>query len=80
MKHGIRKLPNNAIPYVNGLIGTGLGLLSGLDAGAAVQAGIMTSVTGTGTHQLLKVGAKKALGNRLTTLAKKVGPGDRLSI
>ena len=61
MKHGIKKLPNNAIPYLNGVLGMGLALGAGADPSTAVQAGIMTSISGTGTHQLLKVGARQLL-------------------
>jgi len=80
MKHGIRKLPNNAIPAINGVLGLGLALLSGADVGTAAQAGVLTAVGGTGTHQLLKITTRKLLSGRMSGASRKVGPGDQLSI
>ena len=80
MKHGIRKLPNNAIPAINGALGLGLALLTGADVATAAQAGVLTAVGGTGTHQLLKITTRKLLGGKLNGASKHVGPGDELSI
>lgn len=81
MKHGISKLNNDAIPYINGVLGAGLAALQGADPSTAVQAGVLTAVGGTGTHQLLKVGTR-ALADRWlpATTRERVGPGERLSI
>ena len=80
MKHGVRKLPNNYIPAINGVLGLGLALLTGADVGTAAQAGVLTAVGGTGTHQLLKITTRKLLGGKLNGASKMIGPGDRLSI
>jgi uncharacterized membrane protein len=60
------KIPNNAIPYVNGILGTGVGIwASGGDVPAGIQLGLMASASATGIHQVLKVALNKATGKKV---------------
>lgn len=81
MKHGISKLPKGTIPIINGALGAGLAAIQGADAATAVQMGVMTSVAGTGTHQILKIGTRAMADKWLpASVSTRVGPGSRLSI
>lgn len=57
-KHLFSKLPNKAIPFVNGILGTAafyfLGSTSG-DFSAALAAGSTAAAAATGIHQALKI-------------------------
>ena len=84
IKHGGKLtswLPNNLIPYANGVVGIAIGVATGQDPAAAGQYGMVAAAGATGLHQVLKVGAsallEPLLGGRV---AEAVGPGKRLSI
>lgn len=71
MKHGIRKLPNNSIPFINGALTAGGAMIfGGVEAAEAVKFGLMVGTVGaTGAHQTAKLigkfatnGVNKALG------------------
>ena len=60
------KIPNNAIPYVNGVLGTAVGIwATDGNVGAGVQLGLMASASATGIHQVLKVAINKATGKKV---------------
>ncbi len=58
-KHMVRKLPNNAIPWVNLALGTAVGYMATGSVQAAVQFGGSTAAVATGAHQYVK-GALRA--------------------
>ncbi len=55
------KIPNESIPYVNGVIGVGLGWAMTGDPQQGAQLGIMGATGSVGLHQMLKMGARKWL-------------------
>lgn len=65
-KHVITKLPNDAIPYVNGALGTIVGTIAtGGDLGQGLQFGAAVSTSATGMHQILKVGLRLVTKGRI---------------
>ena len=63
------KLPNNAIPWVNGALGTVVGTLAtGGDFSQGLQLGLVASSSATGLHQVLKIGTRWATGGRVASL------------
>lgn len=67
-KHAISRLPNDAIPFLNGIIVGGTTLALTRDPILAGQAGISAAAGGTGAHQLLKIGVRQAVNKGLKAL------------
>lgn len=67
-KH-VTKIPNNAIPWINGIGGTILGtVMSGGDIAQGVQLGAAVATSGTGLHQLLKLGTRWATKGQVSSI------------
>jgi len=85
VKHGMSKVPNNAIPYLN--LGISAAVAYGRRVAAtgdwdgsilpAVMEGGITMAASTGLHQSLKLPLKSAIGGEL---AVRVGPGKQFSL
>jgi hypothetical protein len=84
MKHGGKLtswLPNDWIPFANGVIGIGIGVATTGDPKVGAQMGVLAGAGATGLHQVLKIGARALLEPILGGgVAAKVGPSERLSI
>lgn len=81
------KIPNQAIPFLNGLLGFGAGMIaSSGNVEASLAFGVASTVGGTGAHQMAKIGTRaltEVLAKKmpwLTTVNVKIGPGTKLSI
>lgn len=85
VKHGMSRVPNNAIPYLNLAMSTAVsygrkvvttGEWTGSIMPALTEGGIIAAVS-TGLHQTIKM----PLQNFITgSVAIKVGPGEKFSI
>lgn len=53
-KHVIRRLPNNAIPWINLAVGTAVGYATTGSLGGSIQFGATTAAVATGAHQYMK--------------------------
>ena len=62
------KIPNNAIPYVNGALGTVVGTMVSGDIGQGLAFGATAAYSGTGIHQILKVGLRSLTKGKVQSL------------
>jgi len=85
VKHGMRRVPNNAIPYLNLALSTAVaygrtvattGDWTGSIAPALKMGGI-TMAASTALHQAIKLPLRNLVGGEL---AVKVGPGTKFSL
>lgn len=85
VKHGMSKVPNSTIPYLNLLVSTGVaygrkvastGEWTGSIMPALAEGGVMAAVS-TGLHQTIKMPLQ---GLVTGSPALKVGPGEKFSI
>ena len=83
VKHGGKLtswLPNDLIPYMNGVIGIGIGVATTHDPQVGAQYGVLAATGATGFHQVLKIGLRAALTPLLSGhTAAKIGPSDKIS-
>ena len=59
------KIPNDVIPYVNGGVGAIVGTLMTGDIGQGITFGATAAFSGTGVHQILKMGLRKVTNGKV---------------
>lgn len=85
VKHGLKKVPTDSIPYLNILLSSGISFAKHVAAGVepsqailpALSEGGLLAGSSTLLHQSLKLPLRSAVKG---SLAKKVGPGERFSL